>query len=72
MVVGADGWFSNVREQLLGDGPPTFKDAIVFRARMQRPTDGSIITEHRTKWWVPPGGPSAGNAVGCRKSIVVY
>eukprot|EP00775_Hariotina_reticulata_P007830 gene7830-8027_t len=27
---------------------------------MQRPSDNSVITEHRTKWWVPPGGPAQG------------
>ncbi|KAI8473272.1 MAG: hypothetical protein J3K34DRAFT_411487 [Monoraphidium minutum] len=58
-VVGADGWFSGVRAQLLADGPPTFKDVVVWRARLPR-REGWLPSESRTRWWVPPAGPSPG------------
>lgn len=54
-LIGADGWFSSIRQQLLADGPPIFKDSVVFRARIQR-LEGHPA--QRTKWWVPPGGPT--------------
>lgn len=33
MLVGADGYFSKVRQQMLGDGPPEFTGNIMWRAR---------------------------------------
>ncbi|KAF6255561.1 hypothetical protein COO60DRAFT_1702741 [Scenedesmus sp. NREL 46B-D3] len=57
ILIGADGWFSPIRQQLLQDGPPSFKDAVVYRARIPRP---DFMPEHRTKWWVPPTGPNSG------------
>lgn len=27
-LIGADGWFSAIRQQLLADGPPIFKDSV--------------------------------------------
>jgi hypothetical protein len=54
-LIGADGWFSNIRQQMLADGPPTFKDSVVFRARIKRPQG---LPAERTKWWVPPTGPT--------------
>jgi 2-polyprenyl-6-methoxyphenol hydroxylase-like FAD-dependent oxidoreductase len=52
-LIGADGWFSAIRQQVLADGPPTFKDMVVFRARIKRPEG---LPQQRTKWWVPPTG----------------
>jgi 2-polyprenyl-6-methoxyphenol hydroxylase-like FAD-dependent oxidoreductase len=52
-LIGADGWFSAIRQQVLADGPPTFKDMVVFRARIKRPEG---LPDQRTKWWVPPTG----------------
>jgi salicylate hydroxylase len=33
MLVGADGYFSRVRAQMLGDGPPEFTGNVMWRAR---------------------------------------
>jgi 2-polyprenyl-6-methoxyphenol hydroxylase-like FAD-dependent oxidoreductase len=60
LLVGADGWFSPIRQQLLGDGPPVFKDCVVWRARIQRPED---FPEDRTRWWIPPTGARAGDVL---------
>lgn len=60
VLIGADGWFSAIRQQLLADGPPTFKDAVVYRARIKRP-DG--MPAERTKWWVPPSGPNSAESL---------
>lgn len=54
VLIGADGWFSPIRQQVLADGPPTFKDCVVWRARIQKP---DWMPAARTKWWVPPHGP---------------
>eukprot|EP00884_Botryococcus_braunii_P001462 jgi/Botrbrau1/11316/Bobra.0038s0077.1 len=34
ILVGADGYFSRVREAMLGDGPPTFLDRVTWRTRV--------------------------------------
>jgi 2-polyprenyl-6-methoxyphenol hydroxylase-like FAD-dependent oxidoreductase len=60
LLVGADGWFSPIRQQLLGDGPPAFKDCVVWRARIKRPED---FPEDRTRWWIPPTGARAGDVL---------
>lgn len=52
--------FSAIRQQLLADGPPTFKDAIVYRARIKRPEG---LPAERTKWWVPPSGPNSAESL---------
>jgi hypothetical protein len=44
---GADGWLSPIRQQALQDGPPTFKDVVVYRARIAKP---DFMPEQRTKW----------------------
>jgi 2-polyprenyl-6-methoxyphenol hydroxylase-like FAD-dependent oxidoreductase len=54
-LVGADGWFSGVRQQMLADGPPMFKDVVVWRARLPR-RDDWLASPARTTWWVPPSG----------------
>jgi salicylate hydroxylase len=59
VLIGADGWFSGVRAQLLADGPPTFKDAVVWRARVPRRPEW-LPNERRTQWWVPPDGMRPG------------
>ena len=56
VLIGADGWFSAIRQQLLADGPPIFKDSVVFRARIKRPEG---LPASKTKWWVPPTGPNS-------------
>ncbi len=35
LLVGADGYFSRVRQQCLGDGPPTFNDRAMWRGRIK-------------------------------------
>jgi hypothetical protein len=62
-LVGADGWFSGVRARLLADGPPAFKDVVVWRARVAR-RDDWLPDPSKTKWcaaargraplWGPP------------------
>ncbi|KAL0021549.1 hypothetical protein WJX77_007380 [Trebouxia sp. C0004] len=34
VLVGADGYFAKVRAQCLDDGPPTFNEAVLWRARV--------------------------------------
>ncbi|KAL0018623.1 hypothetical protein WJX79_002055 [Trebouxia sp. C0005] len=34
VLVGADGYFSKVRAQCLDDGPPTFNESVLWRARV--------------------------------------
>jgi 2-polyprenyl-6-methoxyphenol hydroxylase-like FAD-dependent oxidoreductase len=51
-LIGADGWFSKIRQQLLADEPPVFRDTVVFRARVQRP---DWLSSDVTRWWVPEG-----------------
>lgn len=58
-VIGADGWFSGIRSQLLDDGPPTFKNAVVWRARVARREEW-LPDPQVTRWWVPPAGPRPG------------
>lgn len=60
LAIGADGWFSGIRRQLLADGPPTFKDVVVWRARLPR-RDAWLPDPRRTKWWVPRAGVSQGS-----------
>ncbi|WIA35368.1 hypothetical protein OEZ86_003819 [Tetradesmus obliquus] len=60
ILIGTDGWFSPIRQQVLQDGPPTFKDAVVFRARIPKP---DFMPEQRTKWWVPPTGPNSADSL---------
>ncbi|BDA46002.1 probable FAD-dependent urate hydroxylase [Coccomyxa sp. Obi] len=48
MLVGADGYFSKVRQQMLGDGPPEFTGNIMWRARF--PLRQEFSTD-RTRWW---------------------
>ncbi|KAF8060567.1 Zeaxanthin epoxidase [Scenedesmus sp. PABB004] len=56
-LIGADGWFSAIRQQALGDGPPAFKDVVVWRARIPKP---DFLPAARTMWWVPRGGVMPG------------
>ena len=37
LLIGSDGYFSRVRAQLLGDGPPPFTGNIMWRARLPQP-----------------------------------
>ncbi|GBF88144.1 FAD NAD(P)-binding domain-containing protein [Raphidocelis subcapitata] len=52
-LVGADGWFSALRGALRpGAEAPTFKEIVVWRARLPR-RDEWLDNPGRTKWWVP-------------------
>ncbi|EIE24293.1 acyl-CoA N-acyltransferase [Coccomyxa subellipsoidea C-169] len=48
MLIGADGYFSKVRRQMLDDGPPEFTGNIMWRARF--PLRQEFSTD-RTRWW---------------------
>ena len=43
LVVGADGYFSRVRSQFIGDGPPEYVGSAVIRALVDQPEDGDSI-----------------------------
>ena len=58
MLIGADGWFSRIRQQLIGDGPPSFKNSVVWRARTKRP---EWMPANDTKWFVPAANVHAGS-----------
>eukprot|EP00877_Chromochloris_zofingiensis_P014712 jgi/Chrzof1/9495/Cz04g05090.t1 len=51
MLIGADGWFSPIRQQCLADGPPMFMDTVVWRARLPRPPH--VVLE-KTFWFADP------------------
>jgi 2-polyprenyl-6-methoxyphenol hydroxylase-like FAD-dependent oxidoreductase len=34
ILIGADGYFSRVRECMLGDGPPAFEGRVTWRTRV--------------------------------------
>ncbi|KAK9906811.1 hypothetical protein WJX75_008443 [Coccomyxa subellipsoidea] len=48
LLIGADGYFSKVRTQMLDDGPPEFTGNIMWRARF--PLRQGFSTD-RTRWW---------------------
>jgi 2-polyprenyl-6-methoxyphenol hydroxylase-like FAD-dependent oxidoreductase len=58
VLIGADGWFSRIRQQLIGDGPPSFKNSVVWRARTKRP---DWMPANDTKWFVPAANVHPGS-----------
>ncbi|CAL5227826.1 g10854 [Coccomyxa viridis] len=48
VLIGADGYFSGVRAQMLDDGPPEFTGNVMWRARF--PLRSGFTTD-RTRWW---------------------
>eukprot|EP00884_Botryococcus_braunii_P001468 jgi/Botrbrau1/11321/Bobra.0038s0081.1 len=49
ILIGADGYFSRIRQGMLGDGPPTFQNAVSWRARV--PHGPGLPSPSAGRWW---------------------